>query len=61
MKVKQKLVVAGTSLTLSIAAALLPSEESMASILPVVQYNHSVRKHLVVQLLLQSIQALVVS
>ncbi|MEH2113580.1 hypothetical protein [Nostoc sp.] len=44
---KTCLVVAGTSLTLSIAAALLPSEESMASILPVVQYNHSVSKHLV--------------
>ncbi|QMS89815.1 hypothetical protein HUN01_20335 [Nostoc edaphicum CCNP1411] len=47
MKINTKLVVAATSLTLSIAVVLIPSEESMANILAVDQYNHSVSNHLV--------------
>ena len=47
MEINKKLVVAATSVTLSIAAVLLPFEESMASILPVAQYNHSVSNYLV--------------
>ncbi|ODG96871.1 hypothetical protein A4S05_16660 [Nostoc sp. KVJ20] len=48
MKINKKIVVAATSLTLSIAAVLIPSEESMANILAVDQYNNrSVSNHLV--------------
>ncbi|MCC5621888.1 hypothetical protein [Nostoc sp. CHAB 5715] len=50
MKIKQKIVATATSIALSIAAVLLPSGESMASILPVSQYSnqwHSVNNHLV--------------
>ncbi|MDZ7955825.1 hypothetical protein [Nostoc sp. DedQUE09] len=50
MKIKQKVVVAATSIALSIAAVLLPSGESMASTLSVYQYSnnwHSINNNLV--------------
>ncbi|MEH2239301.1 hypothetical protein [Nostoc sp.] len=50
MKIKQKLMVADTSITLSITAVLLPSGESRASILLVGQYSnqwHSGNNYLV--------------
>ncbi|MDZ8140542.1 MAG: hypothetical protein RM049_35500 [Nostoc sp. DedQUE04] len=50
MKIKQKVVVAATSIALSIAAVLLPSGESMASTLSVGQYSnqwHSGNNYLV--------------
>jgi hypothetical protein len=50
MKIKQKLIVAATSIFLNIAALLLSSGESMASPLPVGQYSNQwqpVNNHLV--------------
>lgn len=50
MKIKQKFLVAATSIALSIAAVLLPSGESIANTLFVGQYSnkwHSVNNHLV--------------
>ncbi|MEH1858906.1 MAG: hypothetical protein V7L21_13070 [Nostoc sp.] len=50
MKIKQKLVVAATGITLSIAAVLLPSGESMASTVLVGEFSnqwYSVNSHLV--------------
>lgn len=50
MKIKQKFVVAATSIALSIAAMVLPSGESMASTLSIGQYSnkwHSINNHLV--------------
>ncbi|WP_448266932.1 hypothetical protein [Nostoc sp. DSM 114159] len=50
MEIKQKFVVAATSIALSIAAILLPSGESMASTLSIGQYSnkwYSINNHLV--------------